>query len=118
MMNITQKSEIRRHLLAERERIADEWERHGGEGGHGNEWDLRDPEERATQIASRDVDRKIADDAHHLLNKVDLALQRLDDGTYGNCASCGEPIPDARLRAKPSVSLCLACQEIKDASKV
>ena len=117
-MNTTQKSEIRSHLIAERERIVEEWERHGGEGGHGNDWDQRDPEERATQITSRDVDRKIADDAHNLLSKVDLALQRLAEGTYGECASCGETIPVARLIAKPSVSLCLACQEIKDATKV
>lgn len=116
-MNATKNSEIRRHLIAERERIAAEWERHGGEGGHGNDWNQRDPEERATQIASRDVARRIADDAHHLINKVDLALQRLDDGTYGQCANCGEDIPEARLLAKPSVSLCLSCQEIKDASK-
>ena len=114
-MNTTQKSEIRNHLLVERERIVAEWERHGGEGGHGND---RDPEERATQITSRDVDRKIAHDAHNLLEKVELALHRLDEGTYGQCANCGEAIPEARLIAKPSVSLCLSCQEVKDASKV
>lgn len=117
-MNTTQKSEIRRHLRTERERIVDEWERHSDEGGHGNAWDLRDPEERATQIANRDVSRKIADDAQRLLSKVDLALQRIDDGTYGECTRCGKSIPEARLLAKPSVSLCLACQEIKDTSKV
>lgn len=40
---------------------------------------------------------------------VDAALQRVADGTYGVCASCGRPIPAARLEARPMASLCVAC---------
>ena len=116
-MNATQSVEIRQRLLEERERIVAEWENHGGDAGPGDDWDLKDPEERAAQIASGTVDRQIADDDLNLLHKVDFALQRLDDGTYGQCTDCGNPIPMERLLAKPSVSLCLACQELKDAAK-
>jgi DnaK suppressor protein len=112
VMNATQSAEIRRFLLEERERIIAEWENHGD-----GEWNLRDPEERATQIPSVVVERRIAEDDLNLLRKVDFALLRLDDGTYWQCAKCGNTIPLERLIAKPSASLCVPCQEDKDALK-
>ena len=39
------------------------------------------------------------------------ALERIDLGTYGNCAKCGNEIPAARLEAVPSASLCVACKQ-------
>lgn len=116
-MNPTQSKAIRNLLLAERERIITEWRNHGGHTGSGDEWDSRDLEERAVQIASDSVERRIADDDRNLLRKVEFALQRLDEGTYELCDQCGAVIPLERLVAKPSVSLCLACQEAKDALK-
>jgi DnaK suppressor protein len=38
------------------------------------------------------------------------ALARLDRGTYGLCVSCGDPLPEGRLEAKPEAARCLACQ--------
>ena len=110
-MNATQNTAIRDHLLAKRERIITECR------NHGDDWDLRDLEERALQISSESVERRIADDDLNLLRKVDFALKRLDSGTYELCDRCGAAIPLERLKAKPSVSLCLACQEAKDALK-
>ena len=37
------------------------------------------------------------------------ALRKIDDGTYGACENCGDPIPDARLEAMPTARLCMAC---------
>lgn len=116
-MNATQIAEIRRLLIEQRERIVAEWENHGGDAGPGDDWNLKDPEERATQLTSGTVDRQIAEDDLNLLHKVEFALQRLDAGTYDKCDSCGQNIPMDRLLAKPSVSLCLACQLIKDSTK-
>ena len=113
-MNVTQQQEIRHLLHAERERIVAEWQNHGGEGGPIDDWNSRDLEERAVQIASENVERRIAHDDRNLLRKVDYALRRLDEGTYGTCENCGSTIPIERLMAKPSVSLCLACQHRKD----
>lgn len=42
---------------------------------------------------------------------VDEALQRLDDGTYGQCTNCGQEIAPGRLKAMPQASLCIECQE-------
>ena len=79
--------------------------------------DLRDPEELATLITRTEVNDRIVGDDFNLLQKIDLALSRLDAGTYDQCANCGDSIPLARLQAKPSVSLCVSCQELKDAGK-
>jgi DnaK suppressor protein len=48
--------------------------------------------------------------AERLLRQVTLALKRIDDGVYGYCLQCGEPIARARLEAQPQASLCLDCQ--------
>ncbi|HSP42688.1 MAG TPA: TraR/DksA family transcriptional regulator [Luteolibacter sp.] len=114
-MNATQKEEIRRLLHEERQRIATEWQNHGGEGGPLDNWETRNVEERAVQIASEAVERRIAHDDRNLIHKLDHALQRLDDGSYEVCENCGNAIPVERLLAKPSVSLCVPCQEMKDA---
>jgi DnaK suppressor protein len=43
------------------------------------------------------------------LDRTERALAKLDEGTYGICDGCGEPIAPKRLRAMPDVVLCLAC---------
>ncbi len=44
------------------------------------------------------------------LGSVDKALIKLDNGTYGSCDSCGQPIPTARLEARPTSVLCVDCK--------
>lgn len=116
-MNAAQIAEFRQLLLDERERIFDEMEKHGNDAVDGSDWNLRDPEELAVRLSSGKVDQRIAAADLNLLRKVDFALLRLENGTYENCERCAAPIPIERLRAKPSVSLCLTCQELKDATK-
>ncbi|NOY55989.1 MAG: TraR/DksA family transcriptional regulator [Actinobacteria bacterium] len=41
---------------------------------------------------------------------VDRALAKMDEGTYGTCDRCGEPIPEARLEARPESVLCVECK--------
>jgi DnaK suppressor protein len=48
-------------------------------------------------------------DAQHILAEVAAAFVRIDDGTYGSCASCGGPIAVGRLEVRPYVRTCLAC---------
>jgi DnaK suppressor protein len=116
-MNATLTTEFRKRLVEQRDRIVAEWKNHGGSTGPGDEWDLRDLEQRADLATTETVERRIAEDDRNLLRKVDFALKRLDEGTYQTCERCGAEIPIDRLLAKPSVSLCLACQELKDAAR-
>ncbi len=65
-------------------------------------------------IGSPEPDRSMApeasvDEVDHLLDEVEDALTRLDDGTYGECTSCGGPIDDARLSDDPTASACAGC---------
>jgi len=55
----------------------------------------------------RERDLSIENNIRDLLGKIDRALGRLDDGTYGTCARCGKPIEKARLKALPYVDLCI-----------
>ena len=43
--------------------------------------------------------------------RIDAALRRLEDGSYGECHECGEPIGDGRLGADPTATHCVACAE-------
>ena len=55
----------------------------------------------------RERDLSIENNVRDLLGKVDRALARMDEGTYGRCSRCGKPIEKARLKALPYVDLCL-----------
>lgn len=73
-----------------------------------------DRADQANVAVDRLISNRIAASEDHLLEKVDLALSRMDAGTYGKCVLCGKEIPAARLEAKPSVSLCAPCQTSKE----
>lgn len=53
--------------------------------------------------------RRSVDDIERLLDEVEAALGRLDDGTYGRCSSCNSPITDERLAASPTAARCATC---------
>jgi len=56
------------------------------------------------QLKLKQTDAKI-------LQAIEEALRRIDEGTYGVCRDCGEPIADARLDAIPWTRVCIACKE-------
>jgi DnaK suppressor protein len=58
-----------------------------------------------------------SDSDRQLLQKVVDALRRLDNGEFGECMNCGEPVEQKRLEAVPWSPYCLACQEEAEASK-
>jgi DnaK suppressor protein len=65
--------------------------------------------------ASAVEDVQMAHAADELANVI-AALQRLDDGTYGFCAECGEPVAEPRLLAMPHALYCTACQSSRERS--
>jgi DnaK suppressor protein len=52
------------------------------------------------------------------LNKVDAALRRLEEGSYGDCFECGEEISEARLRALPFAVRCKDCEEARETAEL
>ena len=63
----------------------------------------------ASHVFEQQRDLALRDRSRAELGRVEAALQRLDDGTYGACASCGNSIAPERLEAIPWAPLCIDC---------
>jgi RNA polymerase-binding transcription factor len=60
-----------------------------------------------TATFEREKDLSIEQNVRDLLQKIERALKRMDEGTYGLCERCGKPIEKARIKALPYVDLCI-----------
>jgi DnaK suppressor protein len=67
--------------------------------------------DRASSETDRAIELRARDRQRKLIAKIESALQRLDDGTYGYCEETGEPISLKRLEARPIATLTLEAQE-------
>jgi len=70
--------------------------------------DEHDPE-GATIAFERSQVAALVRNAQQQLLEIDSAIQRLDDETYGSCESCGRPIGEGRLQARPVARTCIEC---------
>ena len=99
-------NEVRRELEERRdrtqERVADLAKRpeRGSAQGFGN---------GTTEAISRLTEIGVGTSLEEGLARTERALAKLDEGTYGRCDGCGEPIMPARLEAMPDSVLCVAC---------
>ena len=66
----------------------------------------------ATATFDREMASTLEDNSTHVLNEIDAALARLDEGTFGTCTSCGKPIGTERLEALPWAAHCIDCKRI------
>jgi YteA family regulatory protein len=73
------------------------------------------PADIGTETFERSKDIGLRDRGQLRLAKINEALTRIDEGTYGTCRHCGAGIPEERLDAVPEAVLCKACQEAVDA---
>ncbi len=73
-----------------------------------------DPNDRATQESEFGLELRTRDRERKLLRKIDSALARIEDGTYGYCDETGEEIGLKRLEARPVATLCLEAQERRE----
>ena len=73
-----------------------------------------DPNDRATQESEFGLELRTRDRERKLLRKIDSALARIDEGSYGYCEETGEEIGLKRLEARPVATLCLEAQERRE----
>lgn len=95
------------HELSELEKTR-ESAREGGKdetSGYGNAVG-----EAATETSAKERDMALIENLEHVRQQVEYALKRLEEGTYGTCETCGEPIPRERLEALPFAGQCVACK--------
>jgi DnaK suppressor protein len=79
----------------------------GLEGGVGNH-----PADDGSNVMEGERLSTINSDFEALLAQVEAALERIDEGTFGTCQRCGQPIGTERLEAFPYVAYCINCQSI------
>ena len=109
-MNERQRDYFRMRLLAWREDILKEAKEtlvHLQEENQ-NHPDIAD---RASSETDRAIELRARDRQRKLISKIDEALARIDDGTYGYCEETGEPISLRRLEARPIATLSVEAQE-------
>ena len=110
-MNPRQQEYFRRKLLGWRGELLKETEEtleNLQDGGGLQDSDLAD---RASAEMERSLELRTRDRARKLISKIDSALQRIEDGTYGYCEETDEPISLKRLEARPIATLSLEAQE-------
>jgi DnaK suppressor protein len=97
--------EERTNLLAEMDALAIDNQNQDDDYGVGNHM-----ADDATEVFTRERDLALRNNTQDLLAQVEVALQRLDEGTYGICARCGNAINPERLEALPYATYCITCQ--------
>jgi DnaK suppressor protein len=107
--------ELRDWLHAERQRLSGELKAFGatdaetvppGEVGYGNH-----PADYGSEVFEQEKEMGLRADFEALIERIDAALERIDEGTYGICLNCGRPIDAERLQALPYVEYDIECAE-------
>ena len=105
---------FKQKLLDRRSALTDEVDATLIELRHHSHHEVGDEADRASREAAQALELRTRDRYRKLLGKIDAALARIDDGTYGWCEDTGEPIGLARLEARPVTTLCLEAQERRE----
>ena len=109
-MNERQLEYFRRKLLAWKDEILEEPRATIANLQH-ETVSLPDLADRATSETDRSLELRTRDRQRKLIAKIDAALRRIEDGSYGYCEETGEPIALSRLEARPIATLSLEAQE-------
>jgi DnaK suppressor protein len=68
----------------------------------------------AAGTVDREIDYTLEGHSEQVMAQIDAALERIEAGTFGTCTSCGKPIAEERLEARPWASLCIDCQRLAE----
>lgn len=103
---------IRERLEGEKASLERQLAEHGVDASGGVEVGLDEGFADSAQVTTeRSELLSLVEQLRETLEGVDAALARMDEGTYGKCASCGRDIPAERLEAVPTASLCVSCKQ-------
>jgi DnaK suppressor protein len=70
--------------------------------------------EAATETFEAERDLSLIDNLEHMRDQIRAALRRVEDGSYGLCQTCANPIPAERLEALPFADQCVSCKSRRD----
>lgn len=112
-MNVRQQMYFRKKLLAWKEEILDNT-RATIDAMRSDDLVLPDVTDRATYESEKALELRARDRQRKLISKINAAIARIDDGTYGYCEITGDPIGLRRLDARPIATLSIEAQEMHE----
>jgi len=74
----------------------------------------QDPADMAANAYTKELLMSMSTNDRQLLESIDGALYRIEEGEYGKCSHCGQPIQEKRLEAVPWARHCLTCQDLNE----
>ncbi|HLU33820.1 MAG TPA: TraR/DksA family transcriptional regulator [Natronosporangium sp.] len=110
---------IRAALVARREELRREYQQHVADitelqRDRFTDTAGDDQADTGSKTFEREQEISLANSILERSNQVERALERLDEGSYGWCERCGDPIPVERLAAFPSATLCVKCKQLEE----
>jgi DnaK suppressor protein len=103
---------FRRRLLDKHRQLVEEVGRSSLYGKDQEDDSIKDIGDQANTAYNREFQFELGNGDRRLLREVVTALQKIDDGSFGACERCSQPIAEKRLDALPSARYCIACQRV------
>ena len=113
-MRAVERNRFRKQLEAERQELVATFKRNQAANREGGDEGLMDLADKATEYYTQEFNYSLTENDRARLAQIDEALERIENGEYGNCEECGEKIAKQRLKALPWALLCINCQEEKE----
>lgn len=104
----------RRALLAKKDEISQELVKNKDAGQESSDEATQDIADKATSSYTKEFLFSLSDSERTLVLQIDQALARIDEGTYGTCTHCGNPLMEKRLDAVPWTPYCVDCMELSE----
>jgi DnaK suppressor protein len=105
---------VKKRLQAKREELLHDLMKNREVSDETVDESAQDMADRATSAYTKEFAYSLSENDRKTLLLIDEALGRLEDGTYGTCVHCGNPVQEKRLEAVPWARHCLDCQELQD----
>jgi DnaK suppressor protein len=104
----------RRALVEKKDAISREMLKNKDAGEENAEENTQDIADKASSSYTKEFLFSLSDGERLLLQLIDQALVRIEEGTYGLCTHCGNPLPEKRLDAVPWTPYCVDCMELSE----
>ncbi|WP_457607732.1 RNA polymerase-binding protein DksA [Nitratifractor sp.] len=114
MLTHEEMQEFRKDLLARKEQILKNLEEAHNKITMMQNQDPKDEGDYAALATETDIDSRIIEKQRAELNEIEIALGKIQNGTYGICEMCEEPIGKERLIVKNFARFCISCREINE----
>lgn len=104
----------RRSLLAKKDEISQELVKNKDAGQENSDESTQDIADKATSSYTKEFLFSLSDTERTLVQLIEQALVRIDEGIYGTCTHCASPLIEKRLEAVPWTPYCLDCMELSE----